>query len=90
MASERKTLIKLEGEYDIWRQQELQAALATIDGSARVDLSRVTYGDSSFLQEFVRLKKRLDGATVTLAGANQNVRRLLTIAGFDKIFEIVD
>jgi anti-anti-sigma factor len=85
--------VALQGEYDIARRDELRETLASIEGPATIDLSEVTFGDSTFLQELVRVKRRLDsdgGGALVLAGANLNIRRILKIAGFEKLFEVVD
>jgi anti-anti-sigma regulatory factor len=81
----------LHGEYDLARRDELRAALSLLESSGGViDLFAVTYGDSIFIGELAALKRRLDGAPVTLAGADANMRRLLHLVGFDKLFHVVD
>lgn len=82
--------VKLAGEYDFYRRGELRAALGGIDGSCTIELSCVTFGDSSFIAELAAVKNRLNGATVTLAGADKNMRRLLDVVGFSTLFRMVD
>jgi anti-anti-sigma regulatory factor len=83
--------VELSGEYDIGRRAELREALAMIAGSATIDLSKVTYGDSTFLQELSNVKRRLgEGVTITLAGPSGNIRRLLSIVAFDALFRITE
>jgi len=54
----------------------------------RVDLSRARYLDSSALGMLLLLKKHAGGesAQVRLEGANDDVRKILEIANFHRIF----
>jgi anti-anti-sigma factor len=86
-----RALIELEGEYDIARRDELARAFASLgNGPATIDLSRVTYLDSIFMQQLVLLYRRLVEHGVTLKGANENVLKLLRIAGLDQFFHFVE
>lgn len=84
--------IELHGEYDLSRREELAALLASVDGVKAVvlDLTRVTYVDSSFLNELGALRTRLKDAHITLLGVSPQLRRVLSLMRFDTIFEIVD
>lgn len=84
--------IELYGEYDLSRKEELAAFLASIDGKKPVvlDVTRVTYVDSSFLNELGMLRSRLKDAQITLHGANPQLRRVLSLMRFDTLFDIVD
>jgi anti-sigma B factor antagonist len=90
LASPRR--IELSGEYDLNRKEELGLLFATLpaDGRAVIDLSRVTYVDSTFLHELVSLHLRLKEHGVTLVGANSAIRRVLDIVGFDQLFRIAE
>jgi anti-anti-sigma factor len=84
--------IKLKGEYDLARQDEIAKEFAGLDGDPTVivDLSEVTYLDSTVLRELALLRlKRLD-RHISLVGADQNVRRLLKIAGLERIIDQIE
>ncbi|HEX3458968.1 MAG TPA: STAS domain-containing protein [Candidatus Baltobacteraceae bacterium] len=82
--------IELYGEYDLSRRAEIQLTFATLvpNGALIVDLSKVTYVDSTFLNELVELRERLPGSQITLLGPNANLRRVLQLMSFDRLFDI--
>jgi anti-anti-sigma factor len=84
--------IELDGEYDFSRKEELGLLFGALpaDGPAVIELSRVTYVDSTFLNELVGLHSRLKAHGVTLVGPNSGIRRVLGIVGFDQLFRIAD
>lgn len=86
------TFINLFGEYDIARIGELERELAEAHGSdiAFIDLSNVTYIDSSALSCLIRLKKRMNGGAgvIRLIAPQRNVRRLIELTGLEKIVEV--
>lgn len=88
-------IVALVGELDsrgcdeAWKA--LHAASLSPDGTVIVDLSRVTFMDSSGLSMLLRFAEgvRADGeGTVVLRGANGVVRRLLTLTSMDTIFDL--
>lgn len=83
-----RTIVTLRGELDIYRAESIRDSFAAIDGPAVVDLSGVTYLDSTALNELARLHKRV-GDLVIVAPSPQ-IRRVLTIVGFAHLFTIVD
>ena len=84
----RKRLIKLDGEYDLTRKDEIAGLFGSIDGESSVviDMTTVTYIDSTFLRELNMLRRRAGAKSITLAGANEHVRRVLKIVSFDAFF----
>jgi anti-sigma B factor antagonist len=69
----------------------LQEAAVSADGTVVVDLSGVTFMDSSGLSMLLRFAEevRADGVgTVTLRGADGAVRRLLKLTSMETIFEL--
>lgn len=79
--------VKLWGEYDIARKQELGAAFASINGEpVTIDMSEVTYVDSTFLHELASMRLRCQERPVTLVGVQANVARILEIAKLDRFF----
>ncbi len=88
----RKRLIKLDGEYDLTRKDEIAGLFGSIDGESSVviDMTTVTYMDASFLRELRMLRLRDEARSITLAGANRHIRRVLKIVNFDELFEVTD
>lgn len=82
--------IQLAGEYDLTRRAEVDAlfAQAPADRPITIDLSRVTYMDSTVLHGLALLHARRGEHVVTLLGLNAANRRLLRIAGLDQVFRI--
>ena len=84
-------LIKLDGEYDLRRKDQVAGLFGSLDGESSVviDMTKVTFIDSTFLREKISTLRRQDGArSITLAGANDHVRRVLKIVNFDELFDI--
>jgi anti-anti-sigma regulatory factor len=55
-----------------------------------IDMVKVTYIDSTFLHELAGLRSRFKPHPITLLGVNKNLQRVLHIANFDHLFEIVE
>ena len=81
------TMIALRGELDLSNVAALRASLGALSGPAVVDLSDVTYLDSTALYELDALRRRV--GSVALVVASPNVRRTLEIVGFEKFFRVV-
>lgn len=86
-----KHLVRLAGDYDLTRKDELAAIFAQLDGSAEVviDMRDVTYMDSTVLRELAALRSRNPHRSVSLLGVDNSIRRILRIVGFDRILNIV-
>lgn len=80
--------IVLSGEYDVARKAELAALFGSIRNGDPVtlDMTEVTYVDSTFLHELVSLRMRRQERSVTLVGVQANVARILGIAQLDGFF----
>jgi anti-anti-sigma factor len=79
--------IALSGEYDIARKHELASAFASVDGApVIIDMSEVTYVDSSFLSELMGMRLRLEDRPVTLIGVRPGIARIFAIASLDRFF----
>ena len=85
-------IVRLHGEYDIYRRDELVAALAPLRRAAVaiIDCSEATYLDSTFLGQLAIVLREVTagGGELRLAGVNVHIRRLLEIAGFHKVLRI--
>ena len=85
--------IELDGEYDLSRRDEvakLFGAIATNTEELVIDVSRVSYVDSSFCHELAQLRKRLNGRRITLISPCPHLWRLFSMLAFDTVFCIVD
>lgn len=84
--------LSLEGEYDLARRDEIARLFDSIDGDGAVviDLTNVTYLDSTILNELARLRRHGADRPVLLAGANAHIRRIFKVVGFEELFDIAD
>jgi anti-anti-sigma factor len=82
----------MAGEYDLSRKAELEALLGTLasDRPATIDLRGCTYADSTVLSILALLRVRFAEVPITLLGPTPQLRRLLKIVNFDKIFRIIE
>jgi anti-anti-sigma factor len=89
---DRPHVVSFNGELDIWKEDDVEATLSVLDGSAPavVDLSSVRYLDSAFLSALVRLRRRLPASKITLVIETPSVRRVLELTEMHRLFEIVD
>ncbi len=90
-----KVIIKLVGRFDFNTHREFRAAYEPLvaDSSVRsvsVDFAGVDYLDSSALGMLLMLRDKLGGANkeVALIGVRGNVKQVLDIANFGKLFQI--
>ena len=76
----------LAGTATTWRNRSKRPRSA----GARpvIDLSGVRFISAAALSEFVRAARRAGYGNLTLAGANPDIRRVLTIVKIDHIFQI--
>ena len=87
------TVVSLEGEIDLEQAGAVRRALLDSLKKGRnvlVDLSKVTYIDSSgiaSLVEGLQVARRQRGE-LALVAVNQRVRRVLELARLDKVFQI--
>jgi HptB-dependent secretion and biofilm anti anti-sigma factor len=90
-----KAIIKLSGRFDFNTHREFRGAYEPLvaDAAVRavtVDFSSVDYLDSSALGMLLMLRDKMGGASkeVNLAGVRGNVKQVLDIANFGKLFQI--
>jgi anti-anti-sigma factor len=90
-----KATIKLVGRFDFNTHREFRSAYEPLVGDASVrsvvvDFSGVDYLDSSALGMLLMLRDKLGGANkeVCLLGVRGNVKQVLDIANFGKLFQI--
>jgi anti-sigma B factor antagonist len=83
--------VRLAGRLDASQVEKARAALSDIATSCVVDFAELEYISSAGLGVLLSAQKRLSGAghTLRLANLNRHIREIFTIAGFDRIFEII-
>jgi anti-anti-sigma factor len=83
--------LRLAGEFDIADKDTLAALFGALapDGAVVIDMTQVTYIDSTFLHALEALRSRL-AHSVTLLGVSRHVRYLLQIVNLDHLFQIVE
>lgn len=92
--SENFTKVSVRGEIDIYNARHFKEKLYNIvEKSERdiiVDLGELNYIDSTGLGIFVgALKKaRLNGRNICIENTKDNIKKLFTITGLDKLFMI--
>ena len=87
-------VIRLGGELEIGRRQEIRDALC-VSGSESailVDLSAATYADSTTLAELLRFRRDAEqhGVRVAVIIGNRQFARLIQYAGLGDAFAIFD
>lgn len=90
-----KAIIRLVGRFDFNTHREFRSAyepLITDAGitSVEVDFAGVDYLDSSALGMLLMLRDKMGGGNkdVSLTGVRGNVKQVLDIANFGKLFQI--
>jgi anti-anti-sigma factor len=90
---EASAVVRLAGEFDLYNVGELADAVDRLaDAHAVVvDLTEVTFIDSTVLGCLVRLSRQLKGgAGLVLYGPVPDVRRAFEVSGLDRYFSIAD
>ncbi len=88
------SVLPLEGEIDLHVSPSISASLKTMMEAKPkklvVDLSRVSYIDSSGLAVLIEGMQNMDGygGKFSLAGLQENVRPIFEIARLDQVFRI--
>jgi anti-anti-sigma factor len=84
--------IELNGEYDLADREKLATLFGALpaDGPATIDLTKVTYLDSTVLNALAKLRVRFKENTIKLLVGSENIKRILRIVQFDNLFEVVE
>ncbi len=94
MATTQPSVLPLEGEIDLHVSPQIGASLATLiaqkPSQMVVDLSKVTYIDSSGLAVLIEAMQNVDhyGGKFALSGLQESVRPIFEIARLDQVFRI--
>jgi anti-anti-sigma factor len=90
------TTIRVAGELDLATSPKLQQACAAAiepgPATLRLDMSEVTFLDSTGISVLVQAHKQLDaqGGTLVLHGLSDHARRVLEVAGLGAFFRVSD
>jgi len=91
---EKPNVLPLEGEIDLHVSPEVAESLRTMIAQKPtvivVDLSKVTYFDSSGLAVLIESMQKVHeyGGKFALAGAQESVQHIFEIARLDQVFQI--
>jgi anti-anti-sigma factor len=87
---EKQVVTTFAGELDLTAAANVREVLAGVTPPATIDFSDVRYIDSSILTELLRFARRIAPHQATLVGLQPQVRRILTLVMFDKMFTLAD
>ncbi|MNF59592.1 MULTISPECIES: STAS domain-containing protein [unclassified Pseudomonas] len=92
-ADGQKLTISIKGRFDFAKHQEFRDSYEKLDdqlSSVVVDLKDATYLDSSALGMLLLLRDHAGGdeSDVRLVNSSTDVRKILAISNFDKLFDI--
>ena len=93
-SADGKTLtIQIKGKFDFNLVQSFRQAYAEVDGQTDkviIDLRETDYMDSSALGMLLNMKKTLGESvsSITISNCRPQLKKILQISRFDKIFEI--
>jgi anti-sigma B factor antagonist len=89
----RRIVLAVAGEVDVASVDELKAAVEEAEGAQPlelwIDLSRVSFMDSTGLTTLLLAHRRLDDR-LSLICPDGTVRRLLELAGVDRVMAVYD
>ena len=94
MPKSKPSILPLEGEIDLHVSPQLSASLAALIADRPpqlvVDLSQVTYIDSSGLAALIQAMQNVEryGGNFALCGLQESVRPIFEIARLDQVFRI--
>lgn len=89
----KSSIIKIDGRFDFSLHNDFRKSYKDVNLSAGeyiVDLSGADYLDSSALGMLLLLKEHAESqsSTVRLINFSEDIREILTIASFDKLFAL--
>ncbi|MDU9389203.1 STAS domain-containing protein [Pseudomonas japonica] len=88
----KKLTIRIKGRFDFGKHQEFRESYERRNrpDSVVIDLKDATYMDSSALGMLLLLRDHAGGdqAQISVINTNSDVRKILAISNFEKLFEI--
>lgn len=86
------TYLRVSGDVDLATADELHAAgeqaLSELCSTLRIDLSDVTFLDSTGLGALIRIRNAAEPRPVILESPRPNVMRVLEVTAMDQVFTI--
>jgi len=88
-----QTIIKIHGRFDFSVHQDFRNAYESSEtgtNSFNIDMSDTTYLDSSALGMLLLLRDYAggDASNISINNANADIKKILTISNFEKLFKI--
>jgi anti-anti-sigma factor len=86
--------INLSGEFDFSSQEELKLIFDKVLNAAtneiRIDMQKTTFIDSSVIRMLLRWHEtaQRNAKSLTIVNCNERILEILTMGGFDQIFDI--
>jgi anti-anti-sigma factor len=92
LRTDSRRRIELEGEYDLSQKEQIAALFGSLraDGPVVIDLTKVTFIDSTFLHLLAGLRLRFKEQSITLIGATASIKRILKLVKFEQLFVLTD
>ena len=86
------TTIRLAGELELASAHQLRGVLRDVAGDATLDLSDLTFLDSSGMSVLLGAHRRFEaeGRTLRLVGMSSSVRRAVHLAGLEDVLVLED
>ena len=84
--------VALEGRLDTVTAPELEASLGELAGLTKliIDMAKLVYVSSAGLRVLLAAQKKMDrnGGSMTLRNANEEIKEIFEVTGFDEILTI--
>jgi anti-sigma B factor antagonist len=94
VTSGNTTQVNLSGEFDFSSQDELNLVFEKVISSPQliiqIDMQNTSFIDSSIIRMFLKLQEtaKRNKKSMTIINCNERLYEILTIGGFDQIFDI--
>ena len=84
--------VALEGRLDTVTAPELEATLSDLSGVTKliIDMAKLVYVSSAGLRVLLAAQKKMDGngGSMVIRNANEEIREIFEVTGFDEILAI--
>ncbi len=84
--------VALEGRLDTVTAPELEASLGELAGVTKliIDMAKLVYVSSAGLRVLLAAQKKMDGngGSMTVRNANEEIKEIFEVTGFDEILTI--
>jgi anti-sigma B factor antagonist len=86
-------IVSLNGDFDIENSQalktEVRKKISSENPNVVIDLSSVSYVDSSGLGTLIAIQKdaRFNGGSLSIVGASEQIKRVMKMTNLDKLFD---